>query len=63
MNNNMTCVKCFSKTACNCTFLIIESKADRDKAKLIECLENVREGIEHVGLLDYINRTLEEVQK
>ena len=34
-----------------------------DREKLIRCLQGVREGIEHVGLLDYINRTLEEVKK
>lgn len=39
------------------------SKVGSDRAKLIECLENVREGVPSLGLIDYINRTLEEVKK
>ena len=38
-------------------------KLANDRAKLIVCLENVREGVQSIGLLDYINRALEEVNK
>lgn len=39
------------------------TKVAGDRARLIECLENVKGGVELIELIDYINRTLEEVKK